>query len=125
MANYTTVDCLSFFDSDVNKSYSWCLFWQMKRVCRVAQLVVALLNRNSHVVATTGTLVYVHYNDTKANRVQVAPINQHEFFMNQQQVLLQPLIALSVSMRAKRTRKNSAGLEVITVGEFQKRSGIS
>ena len=97
----------------------------MKRVCRVAQLVVALLNRNSHVVATTGTLVYVHYNDTKANRVQVAPINQHEFFMNQQQVLLQPLIALSVSMRAKRTRKNSAGLEVITVGEFQKRSGIS
>ena len=79
----------------------------MKRVCRVAQLVVALLNRNSHVVATTGTLVYVHYNDTKANRVQVAPINQHEFFMNQQQVLLQPLIALSVSMRAKRTRTRS------------------
>ena len=91
----------------------------MKRVCRVAQLVVALLNRNSHVVATTGTLVYVHYNDTKANRVQVAPINQHEFFMNQQQVLLQPLIALSFSMRAKRTRENSAGLEVITVEEFQ------
>ena len=79
----------------------------MKRVGRVAQLVVALLNRNSHVVATTGTLVYVHYNDTKANRVQVAPINQHEFFMNQQQVLLQPLIALSVSMRAKRTRTRS------------------
>ena len=98
--------------------YSWCLFWQMNRVGRVAQLVVALLNRNSHVVATTGTLVYVHYNDTKANRVQVAPINQHEFFMNQQQVLLQPLIALSVSMRAKRTRENSAGLEVITVEEF-------
>ena len=29
------------------------------------------------------------------------------FFMNQQQVLLQPLIALSVSMRAKRTRTRS------------------